>query len=279
MPPVNALRASSAIRHFTFAILLTSVGSLAADDVATRPTLYIIGDSTVKNGTPGQQGWGDPLAELFDQARLKIENRARGGRSSRTFLTEGLWDRVVADLKPGDFVLMQFGHNDGGPLTGVRARASLKGSGDESREVVHERTELKENVRTYGWYLRKYAADAVGRGATPIVLSPVPRNIWKAGSVSRAANDYGKWAAEAASSEKVLFIDLNELVARRYEAVGPEQVAQSYFGRDHTHTTAAGAELTADVLARAIAGLKDCRLSSYLLAKEVVEKEAAARQE
>src|SRR5213593_1447638 len=87
---------------------------------AQPPTLFIIGDSTVNNGTKGQQGWGTPLAGLFDPARIKVENRARGGRSSRTFLTEGLWDRVVASLKPGDFVLMQFGHNDGGPLTGGR---------------------------------------------------------------------------------------------------------------------------------------------------------------
>jgi hypothetical protein len=72
-----------------------------------NPTLFIIGDSTVKTPTAGQQGWGDPIAELFDQKRIRVENRARGGRSSRTFQTEGLWDQVLTELKPGDFVLRQ----------------------------------------------------------------------------------------------------------------------------------------------------------------------------
>jgi hypothetical protein len=96
-----------------------------------------------------------------------------------------------------------------------------------------------------------------------VVLSLVPRNIWRDGKVTRAANDYGKWAAEAAKAEGALFIDLNELVARRYEAAGPEKV-QAYFSGDHTHTSPAGAELTAAVLAEAIKGLTDCPLRNAL---------------
>src|SRR6266852_2178037 len=78
------------------------------------PTLFIIGDSTVNNSTKGQLGWGTPIAAFFNKSKINIENRARGGRSSRTYLTEGLWDQVLAGMKRGDFVLMQFGHNDGG---------------------------------------------------------------------------------------------------------------------------------------------------------------------
>src|SRR5262249_12646280 len=153
-----------------------------------------------------------------------VENRARGGRSSRTYLTEGLWDQILAAMKPGDFVLMQFGHNDGGSLTTGRARASLKGTGDEAEEGGIEAAGEKETVHTYGWYLRKYISDAKTKGATPIVLSPVPRNIWKDDrTVVRAASDYGAWAAAAARAEGAFFIDLNELVARRYEEAGPEK--------------------------------------------------------
>src|SRR3989454_9594866 len=72
------------------------------------PTLFIIGDSTVKNSGKGLLGWGDAISSLFDQTKIKIDNRARGGRSSRTYVTEGLWDQVLAELKPGDFVLMPF---------------------------------------------------------------------------------------------------------------------------------------------------------------------------
>src|SRR5262245_52571890 len=109
---------------------------LADTPPPSRPTLWIIGDSTVRNGTRGLQGWGDPLKELFDSAKIQVENRALGGRSSRTFYTEGLWEKVRAELKPGDFVLMQFGHNDGGSLTQSRARASLKGVDERTEEIT-----------------------------------------------------------------------------------------------------------------------------------------------
>src|SRR5215471_12196581 len=86
----------------------------------SRPTLYLIGDSTVRNergdGANGQWGWGDLLDRYFDLDRIDVVNRALGGRSSRTFVTGGQWGQVLAALKPGDFVLMQFGHNDAGPL-------------------------------------------------------------------------------------------------------------------------------------------------------------------
>src|SRR5712691_7132723 len=117
------------------------------------PTLFIIGDSTVKNGTKGQVGWGDPIADDFDKSKIRVVNRALGGRSSRTYLTEGLWDKVLADVQPGDFVIMQFGHNDGGGLSDPRGRASIKGTGDETQEATNARTGEKQSVHSYGWYL------------------------------------------------------------------------------------------------------------------------------
>src|SRR5580765_8639456 len=103
-------------------LLATAKSSSFAEDAkeqtpAKLPTLFIIGDSTVKNSTKGLQGWGTPIAGLFDATKITVENRALGGRSSRTYRTEGLWDQTLAKMKPGDFVLMQFGHNDGGGLT------------------------------------------------------------------------------------------------------------------------------------------------------------------
>src|SRR5207245_371388 len=80
-------------------ILVIALSSPArADDAKPRlPTLFIIGDSTVRNSTKGQQGWGTPSAGLFDKTQIKVENRALGGRSSRTFHTEGLWEKILAD--------------------------------------------------------------------------------------------------------------------------------------------------------------------------------------
>lgn len=233
--------------------------------VGLLPTLYIIGDSTVKNGTKGLQGWGDPITAYFDNKKIHVENRARGGRSSRTYLTEGLWDTVRVRLKPGDFVLMQFGHNDGGSLTSSY-RASLKGNGDETQQIVDSKTGKTETVHTYGWYLRTYINGAKARGATAIVLSPVPRNIWNDGKVARNGNDYGKWASQAAQAENVPFIDLNALIADRYDALGQDTV-KSFFPGDHTHTNTAGAELNAASVTEGIKRLKNCTLSSDLSAQ------------
>src|SRR5262245_5150831 len=123
---------------------------------AALPTLFIVGDSTVKTPTRGQQGWGDPIIKFFDPARIKVENHAIGGRSSRTFQTEGRWDKILAAAKPGDFVLVQMGHNDGiAPDDPMRPRGTLRGLGEETREIDHPITKQKEVVHTYGWYMRK----------------------------------------------------------------------------------------------------------------------------
>jgi sialate O-acetylesterase len=229
-----------------------------------RPTLYLIGDSTVRNGTPGQTGWGDPLGDHFDPAKIRVVNRAIGGRSSRTFLTEGRWDVVMELLKPGDFVMMQFGHNDGGPLNGDRCRASIKGVGEESEEIVRETDGKPETVRSYGWYLRHYIAGAKSKGAIPIVLSQVPRNIWKDGKIGRVNRDYGLWAKQAADSSGALFIDFNEILAARYEGMGQEKAAAFFVEGDHTHHSSSGAAFNASVLAETIRGRQDIPLRDGL---------------
>ena len=231
-----------------------------------QPTLFIIGDSTVKNSTAGLQGWGDPIAELFDQTRIKVENRARGGRSSRTFQTEGLWDQILAELKPGDFVLMQFGHNDGGAINDEsRARGSLPGTGDKIEEIDNLITKKHEVVHTYGWYMKKYVNDTKSKGATPIVLSPIPRNIWIEGKVERAAGTYGGWAADVAKSQGAFFIDLNEIVAKQYESIGQAKISKEYFLADHTHTTPLAARLNAEAVVTGLKALKNCPLAAFLV--------------
>ena len=238
------------------------------------PTLFLIGDSTVKNGSGdganGQWGWGEPIAAYFDPAKITVLNRARGGRSSRTFITEGLWDQVLSAMKPGDFVLMQFGHNDGGPLNdNSRARGTIKGTGEEIEEIDNMLTNKHEIVHTFGWYLRKYVTDTKSKGSTPIICSPIPRKIWKDGKIVR--DQYAPWAEAVAKSERVAFIDLNQIIARQYEAMGQEKV-EALFADEHTHTTLAGAELNA---ASVIAGLKTLKpnpLAAYFSAKAATVK-------
>ena len=192
-----------------------------------------------------------------------MENRALAGRSSRTFFTEGLWEKVFEDIGPGDYVLMQFGHNDGGGLNDPKGRASLKGTGEETQEVTKEGKQ--EIVHTYGWYLRRYIRDAKGKGAIPIVLSPIPRNMWQGEKVNRASRDYGKWARESAEAQGALFVDLNEIVAKRYEAEGRTKVQKNYFDpADHTHTKADGARVNAECVVAGLRELKGCALAHYL---------------
>lgn len=253
-----------------FITLSCASGHISSTD-QIKPTLYIIGDSTVKNGqgkgSDGLWGWGNFIGEYFDSTKINIENHAIGGRSSRTFITEGRWSRVLDSLKQGDFVLIQFGHNDGGPMDTGRARASIKGNGDETKEVTLEATGENEIVHSYGWYLRKYIKDAKAKGATPIILSPVPRNIWKDGTVARASEDYGKWASEAAKEGGAYFIDLNEIVAQRYEQEGEEKVKTAYFIEDHTHTTKAGAKVNAAAVIEGVLEQKACPLNEFIDAR------------
>jgi lysophospholipase L1-like esterase len=235
------------------------------------PTLFLIGDSTVRNGhgdgANGQWGWGEPIVEYFDPAKINVVNRAVGGLSSRTYLTQGHWDRVLAMLKPGDFVMMQFGHNDSGSLDDpARARGTIPGTGDETKEIDNPITKRHEVVHTYGWYLKKFIADARAKGATSIVCSLIPRKIWKDGKIARSSDSYQAWAATVAKSENAAFVDLNEIIARRYDELGPEKV-EPLFGDPHTHTSRAGAELNAECVIAGLKGLTNDPLAAYFSAK------------
>lgn len=231
------------------------------------PNLFLIGDSTVRNGKGdgggGQWGWGDPIFDYFDPVKINVVNRAVGGLSSRTYLTAGYWDEVVARLKPGDFVIMQFGHNDGGATNdATRARASIKGTGEETEEIENLLTKQRETVHSFGWYLRKFIAETRAKGATPIVCSLVPRKIWKDHKIVRNSEDYGKWARDVATGEKAAFIDLNELIAAKYDELGEEKV-EPLFADPHTHTSRAGAELNAAIVISGLNLLKQNPLSGF----------------
>ncbi|MBD2705469.1 rhamnogalacturonan acetylesterase [Spirosoma sp. BT702] len=235
-----------------------------------RPTLYLIGDSTIRNGSgkgvDGLWGWGSVIGEYFDTSRIHIDNQAIGGRSSRTFLTEDRWDKIKAKLKPGDFVLLQFGHNDAGAINDTsRARGTIRGIGDETVEIDNKLTKKHEIVHSYGWYIRQYVADTKASGAVPIVCSLVPRNVWKDNKVVRASDNYAQWAAQIAKAEGAFFIDLNENIAHQYEAGFTEETLKAaFFPVDHTHTNLAGAQFNARSVTEGLRQLKNCPLQPYL---------------
>jgi len=229
------------------------------------PSLFVIGDSTAFSNGENQRGWGDELGKCFEPQKLNVLNRARPGRSTRSFRNEGLWSRVLAEMKPGDFVLIQFGHNDADKLAEGRCRGLLPGVGDERQEVAMPDGTC-ETVRTYGWYLRQFIAETKAKGATPILLSLTVKNLWENGRVQRNQGEYGHWAAQVAQAAGADFIDLAQIIAGRYDALGQEKVRPLFCSAsDNVHTSPAGAELNAACVALGLKQVKNSPLTNFLL--------------
>lgn len=235
-----------------------------------KPTVYLIGDSTVKagqgKGGNDMWGWGSVIDQFFDTDEINIENHAIGGRSSRTFLTEGRWEPILGKIEPGDFLLIQFGHNDDWALNDtIRARGSIKGTGEEAVEIDNLLTQKHEIVHSYGWYLRKYITEAQAKGVEVFVCSPIPFNRYnEEGLIPRRSDFYPVWARQVAEQTNTHFIDLHELTALIYDKLGYEIVKKAYFTpKDDVHTNLQGAELNAEHVARGIRA-SGSELANYL---------------
>ena len=287
-------------RLLGFAILALGLaaGALvhAAEAPATLPALYVIGDSTAANHTrtPTIQGWGTPFLDYFDPAKITAVNAARGGRSTRTFITEGSLDVLVAKLKPRDFVLVQFGHNDVFALNDTNARGTLHGLGDETEELDNVATKKHEVVRTFGWYLRKMIADIRAKGAEPIVLTLTLRFRYNPdGSLERnpdpkldlsnanrftAPSIFSVWSTEVALAARAPLLDVHNLIADRYEKEGKDVVA-TYFNspRDPTHRNPLGAAVDAELTLAALKTLKGPTFDTFLSTKGRAVPPAAAK--
>jgi lysophospholipase L1-like esterase len=193
-------------------------------------TIYLIGDSTVTDYSLEDNyqtkrfplvGWGQVFQPFFqkDSLRLvknilgnakevKIDDRAKGGRSTRTFFQEGRWAEVYKSLQKGDVVMMQFGHND----------ASV------------EKTERYVDIQGYKEFLRLFVNQTREKGATPIVMTPVARNYpWKEGKLTNVHGEYPQAAKNVAKELNVKVIDLNELSMAFFTSEGQDFVTKTYF--------------------------------------------------
>ena len=203
---------------------------------ATVPALYLTGDSTVtdQRAEPGAS-WGQMLPRFLGD-RIAVANHAESGETLKSFLAALRFDKVLSRMRPGDFLLIQFGHND--------------------QKSQWPQTYADPAI-TFRAYLRAYIAEARRRGATPIlVTSPERRNFDEAGRIKPSHGDYPDAVRAIAREDGVALIDLTPMTVAFYEALGPDRapLAFSDGGRDPTHHNNYGAYELARMIASGLHG-------------------------
>ena len=236
-----------------------------AEEKKQKVRIFLCGDSTGKNedsNPNGMWGWGSQAYTVFDESKCTFINCAKAGRSTRTYLNENRWEEVYRTLRPGDYVLIQFGHNDVGAIDSLKERADIRGTADTCHVYKLKSNGKYEVVYSFGWYLKKFINDVREKGGIPILVSLTPRNIWRDGHIERRNDSYGKWYREVVEQTGVAFVDVHNITADTYDKMGEKKVA-AYFNHDHTHSSLKGAKANAQSVKK---GLKQIGspLAAYL---------------
>jgi lysophospholipase L1-like esterase len=211
-----------------------SISSIEIEKVDV-PTLYIAGDSTATDqSTEPFNSWGQMLPRFFN-SQIAVANHAESGETLRSFIEEGRLAKLSSLMKPGDWLMIQMGHNDQkekGP--GIGAFTSFKAS------------------------LKEYIAEARKHGATPVLVTPMHRLMFdSAGRVTNSLGDYPEAVRQVGAEEKVAVIDLNAMSKAFYEALGPKEAPKAFADGDTTHHSDYGSY----ELARCIVqGIRDSKL-------------------
>ena len=230
-------------RQFETFVDNIEVSRLPAKPRGPKPTAYIIGDSTVASCAAADimAGWGQKIGRLLG-SNFAVENKAIGGRSTRSYYREGRLEEVLLSIKPGDLALIQFGHNDGS----------------------HNREEGYVNNADYEMLLVDYYIKGVKqRSGIPVIVTPVPRHGFHPAGTD---DSYVASAKKAARLGGAFLIDAHNLALAHYNSIpGTEAerqfVLDSYYildkkgGSDHTHFTKAGAAKMAEIIYSELARL------------------------
>lgn len=225
-------------------------------------TIFLVGDSTMANKPTTdnpERGWGQMFPSFF-KGDISIENHAKNGRSTKSFIDEGRWDSVMVKVKKGDYIFIQFGHND-----------SKK---EDPKRYAEAHTTYKEN-------LIRFIDDCRNHGATPILLTPIVRRKFDDnGQLVDTHGDYPSVVKEVATSKNVLLIDMNEKSKKLVSEYGSEDSKSLYLyiepgiykkfpegKKDDTHFSELGATKMAELV---VAGIKELNidLANYLKVKE-----------
>jgi lysophospholipase L1-like esterase len=211
-------------------------------------TVWMIGDSTMCKYSPDRApmtGWGMPFALFFDSS-LTIENKAAGGRSTRTFINEKRWQPIVESMKGGDYVLIQFGHND-------------EATGERYKDRYTPVADFKIN-------LQRFIAETNGRKGIPVLITPVTRRVFdKDGNIKETHKEYSAAVREVAQATNTPLIDLDERSRELVQSFGPiyskllymnlDSMANPHYPaglKDNTHFNEYGARLMAALVLQEI---------------------------
>ena len=190
-------------------------------------------------------GWGQYLAYSLN---IPVVNKAIAGRSARSYTNEGRFQDLVNTVQPGDFVVIEFGHNDGGSLsTTDNGRTDCFGDGEQT--CISPTT--GETVYTFVFYEVQAAKAIQAKGGNVIISSQTPNNPWEGGSFVYSPSRFVGYAQTAAKAGSADYVDHGLYVADRFQALGLNTV-NSYFPNDHTHTSPAGANVVAAAFVKSV---------------------------
>ncbi|KAJ6014779.1 CAZyme family CE12 [Penicillium herquei] len=212
-------------------------------------TIYLAGDSTmaVGGGGSGTMGWGQFVSQY---TTWTVSNQAIAGRSARSFTREGRFTTIADEVQSGDWVIIEFGHNDGGSLTPTdNGRTDCSGTGDETCTTVYDG--VNETVLTFPAYLENAANTFTALGANVLISSQTPDNPWETGTFVDDPVRFVAYAELAAETAGVAYVDHWAYVADIYDTLGADAV-DAFYPIDHTHTSPAGALVVAQAFFKAV---------------------------
>lgn len=265
-------------------LVVTFGGALAAEVQPNAINVYLTGDSTVKSYGPsrGEGGWGEYLQNYFNN-KVTIINKSEGGRSSRSFINEGRLQDVLNGIKPGDYLFIQFGHNDCSVAHSLERYAPI-GTPDAkgvypvtagnlvetpaelfASKPMHGKTYYAHGSGgTFKWYLKQFVDGAKGKGATPVLVTPVSRMYFSGTAIrehhddnTSQGNAYVTAVKQLAAEEGILCIDMFEITKAMYERLGIDQASRMQFVKnggavDNTHYNKYGGFYVGGLMAEAI---------------------------
>jgi len=235
-------------------LLVAIWGILHFSALITAAKVWLCGDSTMARGNGKIEGWGEHLQPFMN---IPVVNKAIGGRSARSFTVEGRFNEVAKQVQQGDFVVIEFGHNDGGSLKGKdNGRTDCPGSGKETCKSNYQGKSV--TVQTFPTYMINAGKMFVGKGAHVVFSSMTPNNICEKGPCQYGSNRFVDYARDAAKAvgKSASFVDHGAAVGSAYKSLGAQRV-NALYPQDHTHTNAAGAKIVAEAFAKAVVQAKD----------------------